>query len=218
MREVAVAVAMLVLLLGSLAGAYALTAARAGSNTLGSGGVATGMTIQVMGLELTVPPTWRRDPAMEKVIQGRAHTKALAAMSDPERPSRTLSIIRARMDASPEAALQRAVGVLVPEASRQALRHVTPNPHGLRLSTLVGRQYIGYSQPKTDEPAEVYVIAALTRDGQDYWILLLNDRSDSSNEASVAAAVEADVAVFQSMLQSTRLQVPPASSNGKDSP
>ena len=215
-REIAVAVAMFILFSGSLAGAYALTAARSGSNPYATG-PATGLTIQVMGLELTIPANWRRAPAVEERVQERTQTKSLVVMSDPQRPTRSLAIISARMDVSPEDALERALGVLVPEDLLQTLRHVTPNPHGFHLSTLIGRQYIGYSQPAADQPASVYVIAVLTRDGQNYWVLMLNDQSDAPDEASVAAAVKADVAVFQNVLNSTELQVPSAASPGKDS-
>lgn len=211
---------MLALLLASLGGAYALTTARAGSNSTGPGNgrVATGLQLQVMGIELVVPPTWRRDTAQERVLIERTQAKTVAAMFDSQRPTRKLSIIRARMGVSPEDALKRAIGVLIPEASRQTLRHVTPNPHGLRLSTLVGRQYIGYSQPDSNQPAEVYIIAVLTRDGQDYWVLMMTDRSEASDEKSVATAVEGDVAVFQNILRSTRLQPATPPPDEKDSP
>ncbi|MCX5659921.1 MAG: hypothetical protein NTW19_09390 [Planctomycetota bacterium] len=159
-----IAATMALLLVASLAGAYAVVRSRAGSWATA---VLSKSPQRVGDLRLMLPRQW-------ELSTSRSAPEGLrpgAVFEDPEEPTYrlTIGLLPCGATTTPAAALNAALNVMLEEEDRTKVRRI--DLAAISASPMVGLRYAGLNKDETN--IQEHLLAAMTEDGRRYWLLHL---------------------------------------------
>jgi len=129
-----------------------------------------------------------------------------AVLTDPDRPARQLRIItlRSREKISPEQMLEQCILTRIDASARQTMQQ--PFPRIVFASNefgFAGAEFLGVSQTAdgsaSDGYYQLHLLACLSNDGVNYWLLYLTDTTPAQDlEPSLKANATRLRAIYQS--------------------
>jgi hypothetical protein len=171
-QSVAVALASALLLLGAIALAYLQAGGASASTRQAQNTAPRTAAPRASKLWLNYPDTWKRTEAAPETF----------VLADPDRPARRLKIVtlQSRAPMSPEQMLEQSINTRIDAAALENMRQAEPrivfasNEFGF-----AGAEFLGISQttrgPEVDGIYELHLLACLSNDGVNYWLLYLTD-------------------------------------------